>query len=402
MVGPQIHINALNAALNRDFITETSTPVNVTLIICGGAIAWMLGAWLRRPILRLFLLASIAFLFYLAVQNVANQLNIIPILVSPLLALGASGLTWSAWEQILDRFEKQRMRRYFERYVSPDLVRELVDNPQSYHASLGGVRKEVTVLFSDVRGFTTMTESADPQGLVRQLNEYLGEMVGLVFSNQGTLDKFIGDAVMAHWGSFTTAGTATDAARAVTTALQMLKTLTRLNASWKQRGMAPWRIGIGINHGETITGNIGATGVAEKFEFTVIGDAVNLGARLEGATKEYRLDLCIGETVATLVRDQFLLRSVDLIIVKGKTRPVEIFTVLDKSGTAEPPWLARHEEAVRLYRTGDFAAAEKAWREVLAEAPGDGLSEVFIERCVGLQARPPAAPWTGVYEMKSK
>jgi adenylate cyclase len=137
-------------------------------------------------------------------------------------------------------------------------------------------------------------------------------------------------------------------------------------------------------------------------EVSVIGDAVNLGARLESATKEFRIDFCIGEKVAALVRDQFLLRTVDLIIAKGKTRPVEIFTVLNKNTGTPPPWLARHEEAVRLYRAGDFSSAEKAWREVLAQAPGDGLAEVFLARCVELQAHPPAAPWTGVYEMKSK
>jgi adenylate cyclase len=129
---------------------------------------------------------------------------------------------------------------------------------------------------------------------------------------------------------------------------------------------------------------------------------VNLGSRLEGATKQYRLDVCIGENVAALVRDQFMLRSVDLIVVQGKTRPVEIFTVLGPAGTAEPAWLARHEEAVRLYRAGNFAAAEKAWREVFSQAPGDGVAVTFIDRCLELQKQPPAAPWTGVYEMKSK
>jgi adenylate cyclase len=163
--------------------------------------------------------------------------------------------------------------------------------------------------------------------------------------------------------------------------------------------MPEMRVGFGVNHGDAIVGNLGCEA---KMEVSVIGDAVNLGSRLEGATKQYRLDLCIGESVAELVRGQFVLRSVDLIIVQGKTQPVKIFTVLDGDSATEPPWLARHEEAMRLYRAGDFPEAEKTWREVLIGAPGDSLAETFIARCVELQKHPPAAPWSGVYEMKSK
>ena len=291
------------------------------------------------------------------------------------------------------------MRRTFERYVSKDIVRELLDNPQTYLNSLGGLRKEITVLFSDVRSFTTLTESADAHALVSQLNEYFEAMVAIVFANHGTLDKFIGDAVMAHWGSIVTEGATVDAARAITTVLQMRGALTTLNTKWRQRGMPEMRVGFGVNHGEAIVGNLGCEA---RMEVTVIGDAVNLGSRLEGVTKKFNIDLCIGEKAAALVRDQFRLRSVDLLIVKGKTRPVEIFTVLGKLDTPEPPWLARHEEATKLYRAGNFAEAEKLWREVLAEEPGDGIAETFIDRCLELQAHPPAAPWTGAYEMKSK
>lgn len=399
MVGAQIHLNAINAALNGDFVTETSTKVDVALIVGGGLVAWMLGAWIRRPLLRLLILAAAIFAYYQAAQHLANDLNVIPTLFSPLLALITSGLVWSAWEQVLDRAERQRFRRTLERYVSKDVVREVLDNRQSFLNSLGGERREITVLFSDVRSFTTLTESADPHALVTQLNEYFEAMVAIVFANHGTLDKFIGDAVMAHWGSIVTNGAAVDATRAITAVLQMRDALAELNTGWAKRGMPEMRVGFGVNHGEAIVGNLGCEA---KMEVSVIGDAVNLGSRLEGATKKYHLDLCLGEKAAALVRDQFILRSVDLIIVQGKTQPVEIFTVLDQHGAPEPQWLPLHEEAMRLYRAGDFAAAEKAWRDVLAQAPGDGLAETFIARCVELRAHPPAAPWTGVYEMKSK
>jgi adenylate cyclase len=398
-IGVDIHLDAINAALNGDFVTETSTPVDLGLIAGGGLLAWFLGAWIRKPIVRLLALAATAFMYYEVAQNLASNYDVLVTLLSPLLALATSGITWSAWEQILDRVERQRMRRTFERYVSKDVVRELLDNPQSYLNSLGGLRKEITVLFSDVRSFTTLTESADPHALVSQLNEYFEAMVAIVFANQGTLDKFIGDAVMAHWGSIVTEGASVDATRAVTTVLQMREALAMLNADWRQRGMPEMHVGFGVNHGEAIVGNLGCEA---KMEVSVIGDAVNLGSRLEGATKQFHIDLCIGEKAAALVRDHFRLRSVDLLVVKGKTQPAEIFTVLGKLDAPEPAWLSRHEEAMKLYRTGDFAAAEKAWRQVLAEEPGDGLAETFIGRCVALQIHPPAPPWTGVYEMKSK
>lgn len=400
--GPFIHLNAINAALHDDFIRRTPTSANISSILVAGALAWILGAYIRRPILRLVLLVLIGGLFIQSAQWLADS-GLLTLLISPLLALATSGLVWATWEQVLDRVERQRVRRNFERYVSKDVVGEILDNPQTYLDTLGGQRKEVTILFSDIRGFTTLTESADPHALVEQLNEYFGEMVGLVFSNHGTVDKFIGDAVMAHWGSITTAGPTTDAIRAVTTALKMRESLVRLNASWKERGMLEWKFGIGVNFGRPIAGNIGAAGSVEKFDFTVIGDAVNLASRLEGATKQYGIDMCIGEGVAAMVGDQFLLRSVDLIIVKGKTQPVEIFTVLgQRDKTTAPPWLAKHEEAMRLYRTGEFATAEKIWREIVTEVPGDALSKVFIWRCIALQASPPEPPWTGVYAMKSK
>lgn len=399
-IGPEIHLSALNAALNNDFLRETSRLANLGLILGAGLLAWMLSAWVRRPLLRLLLLAVIVFFYQQTAQYLANESGLVVILLSPLLALTTSGLTWAAWEQVLDRVERLRIRRTLERYVGHDVAHEVLDNPATYLNSLGGVRKQVTVLFSDVRGFTTLTEDTDPQALVAQLNEYFEAMVGIVFANHGTLDKFMGDGVMAHWGSIVTEGPAIDTTRAVLTVLQMRQALARLNAGWRARGVREMHVGFGVNHGEAIVGNLGCEA---KMEVSVIGDAVNLGSRLEGATKEYHLDFCLGEQAAALIREDFILRSVDLIVVKGKTKPVAVFTVLAKRSPAasEPPWLARHEEAMEKYRAGDFPAAESAWQEVLAAAPGDELARLFLARCAALQrARP--EPWSGVFTMQSK
>jgi adenylate cyclase len=400
VLGPTIHLSALNAALNQDFLHLVRRAGDIGLTLGAGVLAWMLGAFFRQPLVRLGVLLATLTLYVLVAQHSFNGTGLLLTLVSPMLALAGPGFTWTAWEAVLDRIERTRMRRTLERYVSRDVVRELVDNPESFLNMLGGARKNITVMFSDVRGFTTRTEGADPHELVKQLNEYFDEMVRIAFANQGTLDKFIGDAVMAHWGSIVSEGEKTDACRAVKTAIEMRRALARLNDGWRARGIEPLAFGIGINHGEAIVGNLGCEA---KMEVSVIGDAVNVASRLEGVTKSYRLDLVIGEKVEPLVRDEFVVRSVDLIKVKGKTRGVAVFTVLDEQGKGAPPaWLARHEEAMRHYRAGNFASAAEAWREVLAQAPGDGIAEVFLERCRELHSHPPEGAWDGVFEMKSK
>jgi adenylate cyclase len=403
VLAPTIHLAALNAALNQDFLQPVRRIFDIVVIVAAGLFAWLLGAYFRQPLVRLLVIAATLALYYVVAQYSFNVTGTLLAIASPMLAFAGSGITWTAWEAVLDRIERTRMRKTLERYVSRDVVKELVDNPESFLNALGGMRKSVTVLFSDIRGFTTRTEAADPHALVQQLNEYFNEMVRIVFAHQGTLDKFIGDAVMAHWGSIQSAGAKADACQAVRAALEMRRGLEKLNADWTRRGIESLAFGIGLNHGEVIAGNLGSSGAYEKQEFTVIGDAVNLASRLEGVTKSYHLDFLIGEQVEALVREQFVVRSVDLIKVKGKTRGVAVFTVLAERGKDAPPaWLARHEEAMRLYRTGNFVSAEEIWKEVLARVPGDGVAEVFIERCRELHAHPPKGVWDGVFEMKSK
>lgn len=400
--GPRIHLSALNAALTRSFINETPGWMNWLLILSGGAAAWALGRFISQPLVRLLVLAAVIVAGYGAAQLVFNYAGWLPVVFSPLVALAFSGVTFSVIEQVMDRLEKARLRRTFERYVSRDVVKELVDNPEGWLNVLGGQRRRITLLFSDVRGFTTLTEAAgDEQKFVAQLNEYFDEMVRIVFKHHGTLDKFIGDAVMAHWGSIVTAGEKTDACRAVATALEMKESLIRLNEGWKARGMIGYSFGIGINHGDAIVGNLGSE---EKREVSAIGDAVNLASRLEGATKEYHTDLLIGEKAAPLVRDCFFVRTVDLLQVKGKTKPVEVFTVVSEreNGAAEPEWLASFEEGVRLYRQREFVAAASTFREASKLQGEDWLTEEYVRRAEAYIASPPGPEWNGVYVMTKK
>ena len=324
-------------------------------------------------------------------------------MLAPLLAFNLSGAFCLVQKFFVTFAEKMRTRSMLERYVSQNFVREILDQSGNFEESLGGVRKDCTMLFSDIRGFTTMTEGDDSHLLVTQLNEYLSEMVECVFVRHGTLDKFIGDAVMAVWGNVKPRTPREDAVDAVQCALDMLAGLEKLNPIWVARGRPALHIGIGINHGEVIVGNMGSP---RRKEFTVIGDSVNLASRLEGVTKEYGLSFVIGESVAALVKDDFVLQPVDLIRVKGKKKPVEVFTVIAhasvKTDDATTRALSHYATGMNAYRAGHFAEARAAFARSAEIASPNPLAKLYVARCDALIATPPAEPWDGVFVMRGK
>lgn len=402
MLGPEVHLNIINAALQGAFLLETSPRVNFTLLFFAGFLAALLCRKVPQPVKRVVLILVLSFIWWFLADALFNHAGLLTVTVGPLLILNGSGISALVHDFVIEQVERARVRQTLERYVSKNIVQELLDNPQTYFQTLGGVRRPVTVMFSDVRNFTTMTESADEEQLVLQLNEYFTEMVRHVFDNNGTLDKFIGDAVMAVWGNIVSHGKATDAKDAVKTALEMKLSLIKLNAGWQQRGWPVLAFGIGINHGEAVVANLGSV---QKMELSVIGDAINLASRLEGLTKEFHLDLLIGETVAALVQDRYLLRPVHLVQVKGKTRPVEVFEVLGERGTSEgseTPWLSAYLQGLQLYRNRQFAPALQAFELVLLSKPDDYITLLYVRDCHDFIKEPPPPDWNGVFVMKSK
>jgi adenylate cyclase len=320
-----------------------------------------------------------------------------------LTAFLVSGLFGLAFEYTLDVMEKLRTRRTLERYVSKNLVKEILDNPDSYYHSLVGVRVPATMLFSDLVGFTTLAEKADPEALVKQLNEYLTRMTAVVFKNAGTLDKFIGDAIMCVWGNVRSFGVAQDAKNAVRTALDMRNELHKLNEGWKAEGRMGLGMGIGINQGEVIVGNIGSQ---ERMDPTVIGDTVNLASRLEALTRQYSVDILIGLTAAELVRDEFHLRSVARVQVKGKSHPVEVFTLIGARTDAVDPellkWLQSYEEGIEKFRERDFTQAKILFSRFLEFYPDDFLAKMYLERALEYEQQPPDEAWNAVEVFKKK
>lgn len=234
-----------------------------------------------------------------------------------------------AYQYVVEGREKRQVRGLFSRYLSKDVYEQVLANPSL--AELGGTRREMTVLFSDMRGFTSLSEQGDPEALVQQLNEYFSRMVDVLFAHRGTLDKFVGDMVMALYGA--PLDDADHAEHAVQTAVAMVEALADLNRGWAAEGRPMLGIGIGINSGEMIAGTIGSRQVRS---YTVIGDAVNLGARLESLNKEYGTQIIISDATRRQLRTPRELRPLGSVVVKGKSVPVDIFEVVVPSASAGP------------------------------------------------------------------
>lgn len=402
MDGPELHLNAINEALRGDFIAQPSRAVDIALILGAAAAALALSVFLDRPLVRFEILLGGSALLLVASSVLYDETHTLLSVLSPLLVFNGSGVCALVWQQVLERVESARVRRIFERFVSKDVVREVVENRESYLHQLGGVRKCAAILMTDLRGFTTLTENADSTLLVAQLNEYFTEMVKCVFAANGTLDKFIGDAILAVWGSVHSEGRARDVELAVTTALRMQKSLAQLNPEWRARGWPELEMGIGINFGEVIFGAIGSM---EKAEPTVIGDAVNIASRIEGLTKQYGVGVLLGESAAALAAEKFHLQPVDFVRVKGATRPIHVSAALgprDEPLSGETTaYLQSYEAALGCYRAGDFSKARELFTDCLNIRKNDALAAMYVRRCEELAREQPAA-WDGVFVMDAK
>jgi len=404
MPGPEIHLNMMNAILNQEYIADAQPNVSLATMVVVGLLAWGLALRIKSPIGMTLIFVGLSTAYFEFGQYVFDHRDRFFLLFYPIFAFDASGVGCMVAGFVAERIERRRVRSTLERYVSKNLVKELLDNPASYFNKLGGVRLPVTVLFSDVRDFTKMTEKIDPTEMVLQLNEYLQEMTSCVFANEGTLDKFIGDAVMAVWGNIKTQSPAHDALAAVKTVMMMKERLLVLNERWQKEGKLPWSIGLGINQGDAIAGNIGSVETKDtsgKMDLTVIGDAVNLASRLESLTKKYRLDFLMGETVATHVKDHYHLQMVDYVLAKGKSKAVAIYTVLGEKSTALSPdienYLRTFENGVMLYRKRSFPEAHQAFLDAMKCKKGDYLANMYMARCDFFRNNPPHPDWDGVY-----
>lgn len=323
-----------------------------------------------------------------------------PWLLTLTLYMGFTALNYLRAEMRVrqERAKRAELKSAFQHYVSGSLVEQILQNPERLR--LGGERRELTVLFSDVRGFTTLSERLTPEALVDLLNEYLTPMTEIVLNEKGMLDKYIGDAIMAVWGA--PLPLEQHARHACQAAVAMRDRLFELHTRWKERSIPALEIGIGINTGEMSIGNMGS---AQRFDYTVMGDSVNLSARLEGVNKVYGTRILVSEFTVREAGSGFLFRELDRLRVKGKSNAVSIFELMglvSQSPANATEIIERFAQALLHYRNQDWEAAIKAFERVLMLDPNDGPSRMFLERITVFQQRSPEAQWDGVFEMKSK
>lgn len=319
MIGIQLHASVADSILSNRFLRPaprwTAVAITLAMALAIGLASATLSYWAAAA------LAVFAIAGWTGASLVAFDRGLWLAMAQPLLASAVALFAGTAYRYFVEDAEKRKVSRLFGRYVSRDVYKQLMAHPEL--AELGGARREMSVLFSDLRGFTSITESGNPEQLVQQLNEYFSRMVDIVFRNGGTVDKFVGDMVMALFGAPVDDVNHADAA--VSTAVEMVRELRELNQRWVSEGRVQLDIGIGVNSGDMIAGNIGSAAI---MSYTVIGDNVNLGARLESLNKEYRSRIIISEATRARLGKHHEMRGLGGVVVKGKTRPVEIFEVM--------------------------------------------------------------------------
>jgi adenylate cyclase len=332
--------------------------------------------------------AAVVYLF--SYQN----LWIPPVLLAGGLVLIYGGNSFCHY--LLAAKDKRWLRQAFSRYVSNSLVEIIINHPEQLR--LGGEEVEVTVLFSDIAGFTGISEGLTPENLIRLLNEYFSGMTDIILNSNGTVDKYIGDAIMAFWGApLPLAGHAEKACRA---ALAMQIAIRPLQESWQKRGLPPMQARLGLHTGQAVVGNVGSK---DRFNYTVMGDAVNLASRLEGVNKIYGTHIIVSEATYQQAGPDFLFRELDLVRVKGRVQPVVIYELLGRKAEGDNfPWLHDFSAAIESYRRRQWEAASKLFQEVLARRPGDPPSLCFQKRLEYFQQHPPQPDWGGVYTLDSK
>jgi adenylate cyclase len=410
MNGVEIHATAIQNILDGNFIVKADPSAEDTLVVLLSVASFLVFLAIRQIKFRYAALLEVGGVIVAAVlifgifefavlsfTNSNTRLNI----VYPGLAVVFAYLGAAVHQYLAERQQKALIKNVFSHYISSAVVNELVANPEK--AKLGGDRRELTVFFSDIASFTTISEQFQdkPEGLVELLNEYLDEMTAIILKHEGTLDKYEGDAIMAFWGA--PIPQKDHALRTCLASLEMQKRLSQLRPKWKKEGKPALEVRIGVNTGVMIVGNMGGK---DRFDYTVIGDSVNLASRLEGANKQYGSHVMISDFTYQHVKSDVAVRELDLIQVKGKTEPIRVWELL---GPANMPTTDNQKQSLELYREGLKLYRARSWEEAIAYFqqakqldPACRVAEIYEQRAGLYQLNPPPAEWNGVFVMTTK
>jgi adenylate cyclase len=408
MCGVEIHANVIQNTLDGTFLRKEPWWIDVSAILVFCLTTFLAMSKFKEikfkrqimgDILGIILMVAELALIGAVSLRLFSRSGYVTVMTSPVLAVLLGYVGALVYNYVAERKQKMLIKGMFSQYVNPTVVEELVANPEKLR--LGGERDELTVMFSDIEGFTGISESLEPERLVAILNEYLSLMTHIIFSNQGTLDKFEGDAIMAFWGA--PIPQADHAMRACRTSIEMFDTLDIMRKEWKKDGRPDINIRIGLNTGDMIVGNMGGLG---RFDYTVIGDSVNLAARLESANKQYHTRLMIGDRTYRMVSDRIVARELDKLVVMGKTEPVTVYELIQLASRPVTPeqlqFLELYQQALTLYRSRQWSAAITGFEKALKVNRGDHTCQIYIERSRLYESMPPPDDWNGVFVLRTK
>ncbi|MBU3568584.1 adenylate/guanylate cyclase domain-containing protein [Polynucleobacter sp. UK-Pondora-W15] len=397
--GVEIHANMITGILDGTIKHAPlwASAANLALIVVLGLVMALVLPFLSPLLGTVFSLITIALV--LSLNLYSYQQGIVLPLASLLATLLSVYLFNIAYGYFVESKNKRLITGLFGQYVPPELVDEMAQNPANFN--MEGESRELTILFSDVRGFTTISESLDAKTLSEFINAFLTPFTQVIYDHRGTIDKYMGDCIMAFWGA--PIKDENHARHGLQSAFEMLKAMELLNAQFIQKGWPPIKVGIGLNSGRVSVGNMGSE---IRLAYTVMGDAVNLASRLEGITKEYGAAIIIGHDTRLQLPD-LIAREVDKVRVKGKDIPVQIYEPLGFDGTVSEEQLAAlalFENALNAYRMQDWATAQSQFEHLMQHYPATGevLYPLYLERIAHLRDNPPGAQWDGSFTFTKK
>ncbi|OVE75421.1 hypothetical protein BVX98_07665 [bacterium F11] len=395
--GVFVHANIVDNLINKNWIREIESYWTFLFVILVGLLFGFYiprqSTWIKLVSFFVVVGGGVGFSLWLfSTQQLV--VHIVPPLIT---ALGCYGAL-IFYHLVIEEKEKRKIKGSFKQYLSPKVIEIITKDPSKL--KLGGEEREVTIFFLDIAGFTTMSEALAPTQLVEVMNQCLTKFSNVILKQQGLINKYIGDCIMAFWNA--PAVQPNHATLACLAGLECIEALPELNKSFQAKGLPSIDCRVGINTGNAVVGNMGSM---DRFDYTVMGDSVNLASRLEGANKQYHSHIMISERTFESAKEDIEARDMDLIRVKGKVKPIKVFELLSRRGKLDEQFnkgRKLYHDALHLYREREFDDALHGFQEVLDFIPNDPLTRVYLERARQFTISPPPSQWDGVWVMKTK
>ncbi len=399
--GVEIHANILQTLITKNYLLhESYFSVIFSILLCSLIILFFVVKFSIRISSSVVLLLNI---FYIVAAIIIFDYGIILNIIYVPLASIVCFSSLVSFFYILEQKEKKWISDAFSKYVAPEVVQQIIDNHEKLN--LGGETRTITIFFSDIRGFTSISEALTAQQLVHLLNKYLTLMTDIVLDTKGVVDKYIGDAIMAFWGA--PLDQPDHAFRAAHASLKMMNSLKEFQKVCVAEKLPHIDIGIGLNTGEAVIGNMGSY---ERFNYTAMGDTINLGSRLEGVNKQYGTNIVVSDATRDLIKSKYLTRKIDSITVKGKKIPITIYELVnshEEASAGEKQFVKLFEQALRLYFKQNWDEASALFLEIKNKFKNKIKScevscQLYLDRSAEFKKHPPGKDWDGVYNMKTK